>query len=306
MARESHGLVDLRHLRTVVEVARAASITTAAQTLGLTQSAVSRTVAEMEAALGARLFDRLPRGIKLTEAGVRLVDGAKRVLGDVDDILADVTRASHPLSGRLRLGVTTTGWYANPAIVAFARAHPDVALETVHASDQALCPRLLQGEVDFVLGSSRYLKRWRELEVVELAPLNFACMLRKGHPLARRKRVREPEVLAYPIIMPANLELAHADIAQRYAQHDLPALKPLYVTSHFELAKQLLNVTDAFFPIMHPAADFGGLGRDFLLIENTVQLPQHSLAAARAAHRPRTRVAELFEACLQETLSSTH
>ena len=92
MARESNGLVDLRHLRTVVEVARAASITTAAQTLGLTQSAVSRTVAEMETALGARLFDRLPRGIKLTEGAGRVhlgcaqrldIRGGGRFIGSV-------------------------------------------------------------------------------------------------------------------------------------------------------------------------------------------------------------------------------
>lgn len=63
MSRQHHPHLDLKRVRTVVEVARTGSITTAAQTLGLTQSAISRSVAELEVALGQRLFDRLPRGI---------------------------------------------------------------------------------------------------------------------------------------------------------------------------------------------------------------------------------------------------
>ena len=73
MFRLARSHVDLKHMRTVVDVARTESITSAAQTLGFTQSAVSRTVAELEAALGQRLFDRSSCDIQLTDAGRRLV-----------------------------------------------------------------------------------------------------------------------------------------------------------------------------------------------------------------------------------------
>lgn len=287
--------IDLRRMRAIVEVARTEAITTAAESLGLTQSAVSRTVAEVEDALGQRLFDRLPRGIQLTEAGELFVARAKRVLLEVDDLLAEVAGARDRVSGRLRLGIASSGWHAKTALLAFVHQHPDVAVETVHASDQALYPKLLHGEIDLILGSSNYLSRWHDLEVTQLTRLHFACMLRLDHPLSRVAQPDEIEVLRYPLILPESVEPAYADIAQRYAHHALPALRPHYVTSDPDLIGSLLHKTDAFLPIMHPSPTFGGLDQHFLMLRDVVQLPIQYLSYARAAYRPRSRVVEVYE-----------
>ena len=114
-------------MRTVVEVARTESITAAAHTLGLTQSAVSRTVAELETALGQRLFERSSRGTQITDAGRRLVARAKRLLADVDDLIDDISTASQHVTGRLRLGLGITGHHLCNAIAAFAGRHPEPA-----------------------------------------------------------------------------------------------------------------------------------------------------------------------------------
>jgi len=304
MTSASAAAIDLRRMRTVVEVARAQAITTAAQTLGLTQSAVSRTVAEVEGALGQRLFDRLPRGIELTEAGRLFVARAKRVLADVDDLVSEISAGPNRVSGRLRLGVAATGTHAMGALLAFARRHPEVAIETVHASDQSLCPRLLHGEIDLVIGSSSYLGRWRDLELVTLTPLYFACMVRRDHPLTALPRPSERDVLAYPLILPESVEPTYSDIAQRYARHALPRLRPHYITNNIELIRALLNATDAFLPMMHPDPGFGCLGEEFALLRDAVQMPPHHLSYARAPHRPRTQVIELFEHVLVEVLGA--
>jgi DNA-binding transcriptional LysR family regulator len=234
-------------MRTVVQVARAEAITTAAQTLGLTQSAVSRSVAELEDALGKRLFDRLPRGIQLTDAGKRFVARSKRVLADVDDLVADVREAPDRVTGRLRLGIASSGGYATSALLAFAQQHPEVAIETVTGSAQVLCPKLLHGKLDMVVGSSGYLKRWRELEVTALRRMHFGCMVRKDHPLSKLVRPSEVDVLSYPLILPESVEVTYSDIAQRYAHHAIPRLQPHYVTEDFDLVKRLVLSTDAFF-----------------------------------------------------------
>ncbi|MEQ8235092.1 MAG: LysR family transcriptional regulator [Gammaproteobacteria bacterium] len=302
MPSNSPAVIDLRRMRIVVEVARANAITTAAQTLGLTQSAVSRSVAEVEQALGQRLFDRLPRGIELTDAGRLFVARAKRVLVDVDDLVAEVSDAPNRVSGRVRLGITATGAHAAAALVAFARRHPDVAIETLHASDQSLCPRLLHGELDLLIGSSSYLARWRDLELVTLSPLHFGCMVRRDHPLVGSRYPSERDMLAYPLILPESIEPTYSDIAQRYARHGLPRLKPHYVTNNFELIKALLRVSDAFLPMLHPDPDFGALADDFAFLREVVHLPPHHLSYARAPHRPRTRVIEALEQVLVEVL----
>ena len=101
--------IDLKRLRYIVEIARCESITTAAETLSLTQPALTRSVAEVENELGTKLFHRLPRGVALTEQGERFVQGARRVIGDVDDLISDIRDASEALCGRLRIGVSPLG-----------------------------------------------------------------------------------------------------------------------------------------------------------------------------------------------------
>ncbi len=300
MNRGARSQVDLKRMRTVIEVARTESITTAAHTLGLTQSAVSRTVAELETALGQRLFERSSRGIALTDAGQRLVARAKRLLADVDDLIADVSSDSHHITGRLRLGLGITGHHACAAIAAFAGRHPEISVETTHASEQTLCPRLVRGELDLVIGSSRYLERWRELEVRTLVQLYQACVVRKDHPLTTLAAPDEAEILSYPVILPQSIEPSHSDLARRFTELGLPPLKPQYVTNSFELMLALIRVTDAFLLMLHPAPDFAGLGRHFALLRDVLRVPPHFVSIARASRRPTTQVVSLFEQALAQ------
>ena len=301
MNRGSRAHIDLKRMRTVVEVARTESITSAALALGLTQSAVSRTVAELEGALGQRLFERSSRGIQLTDSGRRLVARAKRLLADVDDLITDLTAPSHHITGRLRLGLGITGHHACEAIAAFAGRHPDISVETTHASEQTLVPRLLHGELDLVIGSSSYLERWRELEVTKLMRLRQACLVRKDHPLTQLAALSEPDIFAYPIILPQSIEPSHSDIARRYAELGLPPLKPQYVTNSYELMLALLRVTDAFLLMLHPKDDFGGIERHLHLLRDTVRIPTHFVSVARAGQRPVTQVVGLFQEALNTT-----
>jgi LysR family pca operon transcriptional activator len=297
--------IDLRRMRTVVEVARAEAITTAAETLGLTQSAVSRTVAEVEDALGLCLFDRLPRGIQLTAAGERFVIRAKRVLADVADLISDVQNSEARVTGRVRVGMASSGDYAMPALTLFASAYPDVALESFTGQAQLLCPRVLHGELDLVIGSSSYLSRWRELEVTPLVPMHFACMVREDHPLTEMESPGEIDVLSYPVILPENVDATYADIAQRYIHHGLPRLQAHYVTNNFRLAARLVRATDAFYPLMHPSEKFDDLAeRGFVLLRDAVEMPLSYLSFARAANRPKTGVIAAFEKQLVESLGT--
>jgi DNA-binding transcriptional LysR family regulator len=303
MSVEHRHPIDLRRMRVVVEVARTQAITTAAQALGLTQSAVSRSVAELEHSLGQELFERLPRGIRATAAGERFITRAKRILADVDDLVSDVSEATGRVTGRLRLGLDATGWHAIPAFTAFANTHPLIAIETVHASAASLYPRLLSGELDVVLGSSRYLRRWQDLEVVALSRLHFACLLRNDHPVNKLARPREADVLRFPLILPQSVEPTFSDIFQRYAHHGLLAVQPHYVSDSFDFVMALIRATDAFFPMMHPNEDFSGLGQEFLLLRDVVKMPEHHLSYACAAGRARSAVVELFVGQLESTFA---
>jgi DNA-binding transcriptional LysR family regulator len=300
LALDPTSTVDLKRMRAVVEVARAEAITTAAETLGLTQSAVSRSVAEVEEALGVLLFERLPRGIQLTPAGRHFVEQARRLLLEVDELVAGARHESARIAGRLRVGVISTGGNATGAIATFARQHPELAIEVVNGSPQTLCPRLIHGELDAIVGTSSYLRRWRELDSTLLAPLHFACMVRKDHPLTERADPSELDVLSYPVIVPSTIEPTYSDLALRLLELGLQPFRPHYVADDFELARRIVRGTDAWYPLMHTSESFGGLGSEFGLLRDAIRLPPHHLSIAYAACRPKGAIAVAFERLLVE------
>lgn len=300
--------VDLKRMRYILEVARAEAITTAAQTLGVTQSALSRSIAEVEEALGTALFLRLPRGIQLTAAGERFVAGAKRVLGDIDALVAQVRESGTLIGGRLRIAISPTGYvnHASRALVAFAREHPGVDVEIVTGSTQNLCPRLLNGEFDLMVGSSSYLKRWRDLELIPVAPTYFACMMRLEHPLAlAAEPPREIDVCRYPWILPESVEPIYSDIGQRFTHYGLPPFQPRYVVENFEIVRQIVNATDAIYPLTSPDPSFGTLQRQFALLQGVAKLPSHVICLAYPTTRPKSAAALRFEALIIEGLGRT-
>ena len=303
---ELHSSIDSKRMHYILEVARAYSISTAAETLGITQSALSRSIADTEIELGVRLFNRLPRGVQLTQAGERFVAGARRLLEDIDALVNHVREAHDLLAGRLRIGVAPSGYidHASSALRTFALMHPDVTIEVVTGTSQTLCPRLLNGEFDVIVGSSSYLQRWRELDIRHIAPLHFACMIRREHPLlALGESVREIDVLQYPIILPRSVEPGYSDIGQRFAQHGLPALVPRYSIDDFTTIVRLVRATDAIYPLMYTDTEkIKPLMAYVALLPGIVEMPVHHISVAYARARTRSAAAERFEALLATKL----
>ncbi|MFF7444663.1 MULTISPECIES: LysR substrate-binding domain-containing protein [unclassified Streptomyces] len=144
-------------LRAFLEVARQGSFTLAARGLGWTQSAVSRQIAALEAALGgAPLFDRLPRGVRLTEAGRVLVPHAETVVEALHGAGRELAALREVAGGRLRFGAFATADAALVplALAAFSRRHPRVRLTREEGLTPALLDRLTAGHLDLAVVST--------------------------------------------------------------------------------------------------------------------------------------------------------
>src|SRR5690349_24059997 len=100
--------VQTQSLEVFVAVARGKSFTRAARSLGYTQSAISRQIAVLEKDLGADLFDRLPRGVELTEQGRALLPHAEAVLDRLHTAQRDLDSLRELGAGRLRVGAFPT------------------------------------------------------------------------------------------------------------------------------------------------------------------------------------------------------
>ena len=100
--------VNLRQLQYALAVAELSSFRKAAEACAVAQPSLSQQVAQLEASLGVRLFERLPRGVVATEAGAAILERAERALLDVDDLVASAERFRDPFAATLRVGVIPT------------------------------------------------------------------------------------------------------------------------------------------------------------------------------------------------------
>ncbi|MFF3335461.1 LysR family transcriptional regulator [Streptomyces sp. NPDC002888] len=144
-------------LRAFLEVAREESFTVAARTLGWTQSAVSRQISSLETALGgAPLFDRLPRGVRLTEAGRILVPYARAVAGALGGAGKELAALRTGTGGRLRFGAFATADAAlvPQALAAFRARHPGVHVTREEGFTAGLLDRLTAGHLDLAVVST--------------------------------------------------------------------------------------------------------------------------------------------------------
>ncbi len=114
-------------------VAERRSFRAAAQVLGVSASALSHTIRNLEARLDVRLLNRTTRSVAPTEAGERLLERLRPALNDIDEALAEVARFRDRPSGRLRINIARTAarLLMGPRLGGFLRAYPDVRVEIV-------------------------------------------------------------------------------------------------------------------------------------------------------------------------------
>jgi DNA-binding transcriptional LysR family regulator len=121
----------LRRLEMVVRVADAGSFSRAARTLGVTPSAVSHAVSDLERELRISVFYRTTRHLRLTQDGEAIYERGRAILDQLTQLEATVTKPSERLRGTLRIGlsISLSRWMIMPTIATFTRRHPELRLE---------------------------------------------------------------------------------------------------------------------------------------------------------------------------------
>lgn len=121
---------QLSGLTAFVRAAETRSYVGAARVLGLSPSAVGKSIARLEARLGVRLFHRSTRSINLTEEGMQFFERCRRILDDLDDAQGALTKSIGAPRGRLRISMPAAGHrLLMPVLPAFRQAYPDIELD---------------------------------------------------------------------------------------------------------------------------------------------------------------------------------
>ncbi|MGW6909061.1 LysR family transcriptional regulator [Streptomyces sp. NPDC054940] len=176
-------------LRVFLEVARSGSFTGAARTLGWTQSAVSRQISSLEGALGGGpLFDRLPRGVRLTEAGQVLVPYAETVAESLGGAVRELAALREITGGRLRFGAfaTADAGLVPQALAAFRARHPRVHVTREEGFTPVLLERLTAGHLDLAVVSTTGRAPLEAYELHHLLDESLYVAVPAAHPLVGR------------------------------------------------------------------------------------------------------------------------
>jgi DNA-binding transcriptional LysR family regulator len=178
-------LRDLEVLRALAELRTMART---ADRLGVTQSAISKTVAEMEDALGLPLVDRLPRGVELTEAGHILASRSVVVFDELREAVQAVQLLSDPAAGELRIGTTEAmGGTVAETIADLSAAHPGIRVSVDVSDTAALVDALRARTLDVVW------TRWtpgieaQDLRVHELFAAPLRIVAHRDHPAVQAR-----------------------------------------------------------------------------------------------------------------------
>ncbi|WP_433373867.1 LysR family transcriptional regulator [Streptosporangium sp. CA-115845] len=143
-------MLDIVRLRVLATVARHGSVTAAARELHYSQPSVSHHLAKLEAETGAKLIQRVGRGIRLTEAGRLLAERATEIIGRLDSAAAELSAHVGLRAGRVRLAAfpSALGTFVPQAAAALAREHPGLELRLTETEPPDALRMLRAGYVD--------------------------------------------------------------------------------------------------------------------------------------------------------------
>ena len=215
-------LVQLRHF---IALAQVGSFSKAAQALFLTQPALSRSIRALEDEFGAPLFDRVGRRIELTPFGRDRLARAGPLVADADELQASGPRASAGHSGVLRIGMGSGpgALLMTPLLQHTARHWPGLRMAVARAGTGLLVQALRERALDALVVDARSLRPASDLRAEPLGELRGAFLVRRGHPLTRRRSApRFDDLLRYPIAStPLSDEVARL-LVERYGPQAHP------------------------------------------------------------------------------------
>jgi len=179
--------MEFHQLRYVCAIAETGSFSRAAERCQIAQPSLSQQVLKLEEDLGAKLFDRLGRSVRLTEAGRALIPHARSILEQMEAARSSVTDRNADLHGNVTVGVIPTiAPYLMPRYTAaFAKKYPDAKLRIVEETTQILIEGLRNLSVDLAILALPL--RHKDLELFPIRTEPLFAVLPKDHPRADAK-----------------------------------------------------------------------------------------------------------------------
>jgi DNA-binding transcriptional LysR family regulator len=272
-------------LNHVVTVARSGSFTAAAAAIGVTQSAVTKGVADLERQLGYSLFHRTARGALLTEKGSDFVERAARLLDDSRELMDGASNASDPYATTLHIGVSPASleWRLIRPLMSLLSRYPKMRFEVSGSSFERMVQLLRNGAVDVAVGLDAAFSDWPDLRREPLPELDTTLFVRRGHPLLDGPPATMADLARYDIVSPSDSRPFGQTIRNIYESQGIEWRTRLHVIDYFPIVRRIVASSDAVgvVSLSHSASRW--FQRDFTLLAHLVPFePARMCCAVRA------------------------
>jgi DNA-binding transcriptional LysR family regulator len=191
---------DLTDLQAFLAVANLGSFRAASEAMYLSQSALSRRVDKLEAALAVKLFERTTRKVELTTIGRGFVPRAQNVLNELESALIGIQDVADRLSGEVTIAcVPSAVAYFLPAVIRqYHKRYPRIRVRVIDESSTAILTTVARGDADF--GLTYIGTQDADIEFYPLLEDPFVAAVQRDHPIAHRRKVTWQELSEYEYI----------------------------------------------------------------------------------------------------------
>jgi DNA-binding transcriptional LysR family regulator len=220
--QEGHVKFSLSDLEAFVAVAELASFRKAADSVHLSQPALSRRIGKLEGALGVRLFDRTTRTVNLTAVGRDFAAKARGLLDELERSLLAMGEVAATRAGEVTVAcVPSAAYYFLPDVIRrYHERFPRIRLRIVDEAANTVLAAVTRGEADFGINFIGTQDPDVDFQPILKEPFVAAC--RRDHPLAARRKVKWAELGAYDFMTVSKssgnrllIDLALADVRER-------------------------------------------------------------------------------------------
>jgi LysR family transcriptional regulator of gallate degradation len=239
--------MNLRQLEYFLAVAKSLSITGAAADLGVAQPTLTKSIRALEEELGVQLFDRLPRGVQLTEFGQSLFRHAETVNVQVQDAMSEIDWLRRGAVGTVSIGAGPA-WLRRHLPLCLARTmarNPAIQARIVGGYDDILLRALRHGDLDFVVAELPSREASQDLAIERLTADELGPCCRADHPLARRDDLELAHLLEFPWILPPRSTRSHRRLQALFVAVDLPPPRIIVETESMAFILHMLRDSDA-------------------------------------------------------------
>ncbi len=310
--REPLRHLDLRHLRQLVFIAENRSIRAAAKALAITQPALSRSIRALEEELGSKLLERGPHGTTLTKVGRTLVKYARIIDANLSLAAKEIQEVQDDSIERVSFG---TSWLAELVLTStlidrILEQRPSIRMATTVGDYEALAPRLMSGELDFVVGPPPISARTPGVVSTLLMEFPAAVVVRASHPLARQPSITYRDLANERWVLPAEGTAPRITYDNFFLRHGTPPPEPIIEVQPLSIViKQLVLQRDiaTIMPLVVIERDVADGLLKILPFQDEIVFTMHLATRELGYHSPACEYvqSEIRSLCIELTKGDT-